>query len=83
MTKVNCIIKLIFPLTINQHDRSWALMRKISNKMAAALLGFVSGIIVGEIMYYFTDELIFFIIVVFMTIMGWVIGGEIDLKEKT
>ncbi|QLH74101.1 MAG: hypothetical protein HPY73_00630 [Methanomassiliicoccales archaeon] len=58
-------------------------MRKISNKMAAALLGFVSGIIVGEIMYYFTDESIFFLIVVFMTIMGWVIGGEVDLKEKT
>ncbi|MFA5312958.1 MAG: hypothetical protein WC375_06560 [Methanomassiliicoccales archaeon] len=56
---------------------------KLENRHAGALLGFVLGAIIGEIFYYFTDQLVFFIIVIIMSILGWVLGTEADIKERT
>jgi hypothetical protein len=57
-------------------------VRELNNRQAGALLGFVLGIIIGEIFYYFTDHLVFFVIVLFMTILGWVLGSEVDIRER-
>jgi len=57
--------------------------KELTNRQAGALLGFVLGAIMGELFYYFTDQLVFFIIVIFMSILGWVLGTEADLKERS
>ncbi|MCE5296133.1 MAG: hypothetical protein LLG16_03400 [Euryarchaeota archaeon] len=56
--------------------------RELTNRQAGALLGFVLGAIMGELFYFFTDQLVFFIIVIFMSILGGVLGAEEDLKER-
>jgi len=63
---------------VNQGDEKI----EMKNKHAGALLGFVLGVIVGELMYYITDHLVFFTIVIFMSLLGWVLGAEVDIKES-